>query len=140
MVSPDWPTVREGDTRELCVENLTRSHFVKYAGASGDFNPIHFDQTFASAAGLETVFGQGMFTAGVLSRVAVEWFGPESVCRYAVRFQTRIWPGDDLTCRGRVTKVYQEAGVPHADLALEAVNQKGETLVRGEATVRPWRG
>ena len=72
----DWEALQAGDERSFELEDVTRTHFVRYAGASGDFNPIHHDQTFAEAAGLPTVFGVGMWTAGVLSRVAVEWFGP----------------------------------------------------------------
>lgn len=128
-----------GDEREFKVEDVNRTHFVRYAGGGGDFNPIHHDQTFAEKAGLETVFGMGMFTAGVLSRVPAEWFGPESVKRYAVRFTSRIWPGDTLTCRGRVSKVYEEDGVRHVDLELQAENDKGEALIVAEATVRPWQ-
>lgn len=127
-----------GDEREFQLQDVNRTHFVRYAGGGGDFNPIHHDQTFADKAGLETVFGMGMFTAGVLSRLPAEWFGPESVKRYAVRFTSRIWPEDTLTCRGRVAKVYEENGVPHLDLELQAENHKGEALIMAEATVRPW--
>ena len=130
-MSVDWSALAPGDERHFVVEDLKRFHFVRYAGASGE--------TVARAAGLESVFGQGMFTAGVLSRLPAEWFGPESIRRYAVRFRKRVWPGDSIVCRGRVTRVYDEGGVPHADLALTARNQKDEVLVRGEATVRPWR-
>lgn len=132
-------TAEVGDEREFKVEDINRTHFVRYAGGGGDFNPIHHDQTFAEKAGLETVFGMGMFTAGVLSRVPAEWFGPESVKRYSVRFTSRIWPEDTLTCRGRIAKVYEEDGVRHVDLELRAENQKGEALIVAEATVRPWR-
>jgi len=135
----DWEALQAGDERSFQLDDVTRTHFVRYAGASGDFNPIHHDQTFAEAAGLPTVFGVGMWTAGVLSRVAVEWFGPESVQRYKVRFATRLWPGDTLHCHGRIARVYREDGVPHAELALKATNQKGELLVRGSATVRRWQ-
>ncbi len=133
-----FSSVAVGDEREFQVEDINRTQFVRYAGGGGDFNPIHHDQTFAEKAGLETVFGMGMFTAGVLSRIPAEWFGPESVKRYAVRFTSRIWPGDTLTCKGVVTKVYEEDGVPHVDLNIVAENQKGEALIRAEATVRPW--
>ena len=54
------------------VENLTRTDFVKYAGSSGDFNPIHHDQTFAEASGNPTVFAMGMLNAGLLSRLVAE--------------------------------------------------------------------
>jgi acyl dehydratase len=117
---------------------VNRTHFVRYAGASGDFNPIHHDQTWAEQAGLPTVFGVGMWTAGVLSHVASAWFGPESVQRYVVRFATRLWPGDTIRCRGRIERLYEAQGVPHADLELTATNQKGEVLVFGTATVRRW--
>ncbi len=134
----DWDALKEGEERSFEVPDVNRTHFVRYAGASGDFNPIHHDQTFAEKAGLPTVFGVGMWTAGVLSRVASEWFGPESVRRYAVRFATRLWPDDTIHCRGRIERVYEEQGVPHADLALTATNQKGEVLISGAATVRRW--
>jgi acyl dehydratase len=134
----DWARIEEGEERHFEVPDVNRTHFVRYAGASGDFNPIHHDQTYAERAGLPTVFGVGMWTAGVLSRVASAWFGPESVQRYAVRFATRLWPGDTIRCRGRIERVYEAQGVPHADLDLLATNQKGEVLVSGTATVRRW--
>jgi peroxisomal enoyl-CoA hydratase 2 len=132
-------TARVGDRREFSVPDVNRTHFVRYAGAGGDFNPIHHDQTFAEGAGLPTVFGMGMFTAGVLARVPSQWFGPQNVARFAVRFTSRLWPGDTLTCRGTISRVYDVDGVTHMDMLLEALNQKGETLIEGEATVRPWQ-
>jgi len=137
-VSIDWETLRVGDERRLDVGPFERFHFARYAGASGDFNPLHFDESAARAAGLETVFGHGMLSAGVLSRIPAVWFGPESIHRYSVRFRTRLWPGDTMSCHGRVVRLYERDGRPHADLVLTAKNQKGEVLVRGEATVRRW--
>lgn len=134
-----FDSVKEGDTQQFATPELTRTHFVRYAGAGGDYNPIHHDQTFAEKAGLPTVFGMGLFTAGVLSRVPVEWFGPEAVKRYSVKFTSRVWPGDVVTCKGVVTRVYDEGGVKHVDLNLSATNQKGETLIAAEATCRPWK-
>lgn len=136
----DWTALREGDEHDFEVPDVNRTQFVRYAGASGDFNPIHHDQTFAEKSGLPTVFGIGMWTAGVLSRIPSEWFGPESIRRFQVRFASRVWPDDTIRCQGRITRVYEEDGVPHADLDLSATNQKGEVLIQGSATVRPWRG
>jgi acyl dehydratase len=138
-MSIDWNTLREGEERSFEVADINRTHFVRYAGASGDFNPIHHDQTFAEKAGLPTVFGVGMFTAGALSRVASEWFGPESIKRFQVRFAQRLWPGDTIRFSGKVTRVYEENGLPHAELELLALNQEDVKLVTGEATVRPWK-
>jgi len=136
-----WEDVKEGDALpEIRVEKLTRTDFVKYAGASGDFNPIHHDQTFAEASGNPTVFAMGMLNAGILSRVVTAFAGRPNVRRYKVRFATRAWPGDDVICRGRVTK--KIAGVEKlVEGELEAVNQKGETLITGSfAVALPSRG
>ena len=138
-MSVDWNALKTGQERSFEVPKINRTHFVRYAGVSGDLNPIHHDQTYAEKAGLPTVFGLGMFTAGALSRVVSEWFGPESIQRLKVRFASRLWPGDAMVFSGRIIRVYQEDDVIHADLELTAVNQNGETLVQGEATVRPWK-
>ena len=137
-----WEDVKEGDALpEVKVANLTRTDFVKYAGASGDFNPIHHDQTFAEASGNPTVFAMGMLNAGILSRVVTAFAGRPNVRRYKVRFATRVWPGDDIVCRGRVTKKLAQGGEKLVEGELEAVNQKGETLISGSfVAALPSRG
>src|SRR6266446_171621 len=127
-----WEDVKEGDRLpEVRVDKLTRTDFVKYAGASGDFNPIHHDQTFAEASGNPTVFAMGMLNAGILSRVVTGFAGRPNVRRYKVRFSTRAWPGDDVVCRGTVTRKLEQGGEKLVEGELEAVNQKGETLISG---------
>ncbi len=116
----------------VIVDDLERKHFVKYAGASGDFNPIHYDEPYARGAGNESVFGQGMFTAGVASRVVTDWFGLESIAAFGVRFQSRVFPGDTIVATGELESVRAEEGV--VEVALEATNQHGETLLTGSAT------
>ena len=131
-----WEDVKEGDTLpEIRVDKLTRTDFVKYAGASGDFNPIHHDQTFAEASGNPTVFAMGMLNAGILSRVITGFAGRPNVRRYKVRFQTRAWPGDDVICRGKVTRTLEEGGEKLVEGELQALNQKGETLISGSFVV-----
>ncbi len=125
--------VNEGDELPpLTLTNVSRMDFVRYAGASGDFVPLHYDQTFVEFAGIPTVFAQGMFTAGVLSRCVTDYVGVGQVRRFKVRFTARVWPGDTITCRGRVTKKYRtEAGEGRIEGDLEVVNQKGEAVIRG---------
>jgi acyl dehydratase len=130
-----WEDVKEGEALpEVRVEKLTRTDFVRYAGASGDFNPIHHDQTFAEASGNPTVFAMGMLNASILSRVITAFAGRPGVRRYKVRFATRAWPGDDVVCRGRVTRKLEQNGEKLVEGDLEAVNQKGETLISGSFT------
>src|SRR3954466_13591988 len=88
---------------ELGIGNLSRTHFVRYAGASGDFNPMHHDDTIATQVGNPSVFGHGMLTAGLMARVVKDWFGPEAIKRFQVRFSKQVWPGDTLTCTAKVT-------------------------------------
>ena len=127
-----WDDVKEGEAiPEVRVEKLTRTDFVRYAGASGDFNPIHHDQTFGEAAGNPTVFAMGMLNAGILSRVVTAFVGRQAVRRFRVRFATRAWPGDDVICSGKVTKKFEEGGEARIEGDVAAVNQKGETLITG---------
>jgi acyl dehydratase len=124
--------VKEGDELpSFTVENLTRTDFVKYAGSSGDFNPIHHDQTFAEASGNPTVFAMGMMNAGILSRLVADYAGIENLRRYKVRFATRVWPGDSVTCRGKVTKKALENGEKIIEGEVQALNQKGEVAIQG---------
>jgi len=124
--------VKEGDELpSFTVENLTRTDFVKYAGSSGDFNPIHHDQTFAEASGNPTVFAMGMMNAGILSRLVADYAGLENVRKYRVRFATRVWPGDSVTCKGKVTKKVAENSEKIIEGEIAAFNQKGEVTIQG---------
>ncbi|MGE0683864.1 MAG: MaoC/PaaZ C-terminal domain-containing protein [Candidatus Binatia bacterium] len=124
--------VKEGDELPpFIVENLTRGDFVKYAGASGDFTPLHYDQTFVESAGIPTVFAMGMLNAGILSRLVADYAGIENLRKYKVRFATRVWPGDSITCRGKVTKKAVENGEKIIEGDVQALNQKGEVAIQG---------
>ncbi|WP_408959743.1 MaoC family dehydratase N-terminal domain-containing protein [Natrinema sp. 74] len=122
-----------GDTGPtVVVEDLDRQQFVKYAGASGDFNPIHYDEPYATAAGNESVFGQGMFTAGVASRVVANWFELRDIASFGVRFQSRVFPGDTVVASGEVVDIDEGDGTVETEL--EAWTDDGETLLTGTAT------
>ncbi|MEX2255979.1 MAG: MaoC/PaaZ C-terminal domain-containing protein [Acidimicrobiia bacterium] len=84
---------------------LTRTDFVRYQGASGDFNPIHHDEDFARGAGFPTVFSVGMLQAGILAGYCAEWLGADNVRRFAVQFREQVWPGDRLVCEATVARI-----------------------------------
>jgi peroxisomal enoyl-CoA hydratase 2 len=127
-----FENVKPGDTiPKLVVEGVSRPDFVRYAGASGDFVPLHYDQTFVEAAGIPTVFAQGMFTAGLLSRCLTDYVGAGQVRNLKVRFATRVWPGDTLTCSGKITNKAEANGEKLIEGDLEVVNQKGEPAIKG---------
>jgi acyl dehydratase len=130
-----WEDVREGEElAPVVVGTLTRTDLVRYAGASGDFNPIHHDEEFARLAGNPSVFGHGMLTAGFVGRCVTDFVGVENLRRYRVRFATRVWPGDTITCTGKVTRRYEEQGEKRIDGEVAATNQKGEVAVSGTFT------
>ncbi len=126
--------VNEGDTAPAFSHELTRTDLVQYAGASGDFNPMHSDEVAAQAAGLPSVFGHGMFTMGILGKALTDYVGVGNLKRYSVRFTKQTWPGEKLTTKVTVAKKYEDDGEHRVDLECEVVNQDGEAKVAGSAT------
>jgi acyl dehydratase len=122
----------EGPT--LVVENVDRVDFVKYAGASGDFNPLHVIEPYAKKADNPSVFGQGMLTAGYAAQMLTDWFGVGNLDRFKTRFTAKLWPGDTVTVTGEVVDTDESDGNMHVDTEFAARNQDDETLVTGDAT------
>lgn len=124
-----------GDAHPPFVDKpLSVTDFVRYQGASGDFNPIHHDSAFAAKAGFETPFAVGMFAAGVLANFAADWLGPTNIRRYRVRFAEQAWPGDVLTYSGTVTAVTPRGAFDEVELELAATRQTGSVHIRAWAT------
>jgi acyl dehydratase len=124
--------VEVGAVRELvAVRDLTRTRIVQYAGASGDFNPVHTDERFAvEAAGYPSVFAHGMLTMALAGRVLTDWFGPEALLRYEARFRTPVFPGATLTVRARVESLAEDGT---AAVALTVTDQNDAIVMTGNA-------
>lgn len=124
-----------GDTGpELIIEDIQRKDFVQYAGASGDFNPIHYDQQLANMAGYDGVFAQGMLTAGFAVQAVTNWFGIENIDSYGVRFESQVWPGDTVSAVAEVTAIDMDDGVATVETEISVTNQEGTEVLSGEAT------
>ncbi|PSJ54213.1 MaoC/PaaZ C-terminal domain-containing protein [Mesorhizobium ephedrae] len=120
----------------ITYDPLTRTDFVRYAGASGDFNPLHHDLEFAKAAGLPDVMGHGMLSAGLLASAVVRWFGPDVMRCFAVRFLSPVWPDDVLTARCEIAAERDgENGKRLADLVLSLSRSVDDVVVTGTACV-----
>ncbi|BBG05333.1 MULTISPECIES: MaoC/PaaZ C-terminal domain-containing protein [Pseudonocardia] len=133
--APVAVTVGEERT-EVVVENLRRTQIVMYAGAGGDFNPLHTDEPFATqVAGHPTVMSHGMLVMGLAGQVLVDWFGTANVRRYRARFQAPTWPGDTLTVTARIDEVRAEGDEQLAEVTLTTTNQDGRAVLGGSATV-----
>ena len=127
-----------GDTHEVVVvDGLTRTQIVQYAGASGDFNPLHTDEVFATqVAGYPSVFAHGMLSMAMTGRMLTDWLGDGSLTEFGVRFVGQVWPGDTLTARATVTAVGAGTDGDLVELAVSTVNQSGDEVVAGSATAR----
>lgn len=126
--------VSEGDEAPELSHELTRTDLVMYAGASGDFNPMHHDEVKAKEAGLPSVFGHGMYSAGLLATAVTNWVGIGNLTRYKVRFAKQTWPGETFTTKIVVTAKRKDGDRNLVDLECQLLNQAGEVKVNGEAT------
>lgn len=116
----------------LVNEPLTQIQFVRYSGASGDFNPIHTVEQAGLEAGNNGVIAHGMLIAGLLGRLVTDWVEPRQVRKFAVRFTAISRVGDIITCRGQVVEKVEVAGEARVRGEIEAVDQNGQAKVKGE--------
>ena len=130
--------LKVGDSRsEVVAENLTRTQIVQYAGASGDYNPLHSDEVYVTkVAGYPTVFAHGMLTMGATGRVVTDWVGPDRLLSYGARFEKQVWPGDTLTATATVESIEDTGAGPVATFKVETVNEGGDRVLSGTATAR----
>ena len=107
--------------------------FVRYQGASGDFNPIHHDPAFAQSAGYPGPFGVGMLSAGYMGTYLTDMYGADLVRRLAIQFREQVWPGDVLTAQASVTGVTEHEGERHVQLDIKLLRQTGGAAILGSA-------
>ena len=130
--------LKVGDTyTERLVEDLKRTQIVQYAGASGDYNPLHTDEIFTTkVAGYPSVFAHGMLSMGMTGRMLTNYVGDGRLTKFGVRFTSQVWPGDTLDATATVDAVRKEAGKSFVDLTVTTVNQNGVEVIKGNATAR----
>jgi acyl dehydratase len=130
-----YDAISAGDEAPVLSHVVTRTDLVKYAGASGDFNPMHTDEVAAKEAGLPSVFGHGMFSMGLLGRAVTDWAGAGNLKVYGVRFTKQTWPGETLSTKIVVSGKEEtaEGKIIIAELTLH--NQDGEVKLSGTTRV-----
>ena len=130
--------LKAGDTyEEQVVDDLSRTQIVQYAGASGDYNPLHSDEIFTTkVAGYPSVFAHGMLSMGMTGKMLTNYVGDGRLTKYGVRFTRQVFPGDTLNAKATVEEVREESGQHFVDLVVETVNQNGDTVVSGSATAK----
>jgi acyl dehydratase len=123
-----------GSVAPILSHKLGRTDLVKYAGASGDFNPMHSDEVAAKAAGQPSVFGHGMFSMGLLGSALTAWVGIKNIKSFGVRFTKQTWPDEILSTSIKVTSIEELEGKTLVTMDCSLSNQDGEVKVQGTAT------
>ena len=126
--------LKVGDTyTERLVEDLKRTQVVMYAGASGDYNPVHTDELFTTkVAGYPGVFAHGMLTMGMTGMMLTNYVGDGRLTEFGVRFTNQVFPGDTLDSTATVTAINEGL----VDIEVSTINQQGVEVAKGSAQAR----
>ena len=129
--------LKVGDTHSAqIVDDLKRTQIVQYAGASGDYNPLHTDEPFAVASGYPSVFAHGMLTMGMTGKMLTDYVGDARLTKYGVRFTSQVFPGDTLESTATVKAITERDGKKYAEFDVSTKNQNGVEVVSGYAEAR----
>jgi acyl dehydratase len=132
-MSAELSTLRVGTEIPSLVKHPTTQQLVMWAGASGDYNPIHYDKDFALSRGLTGVVMHGQLGTAFLCQMLSDWYGAKgSLKKINVSYKSFSYPGDTLACRGTVKEVVDNT----VTLDIWVENQKGEKTVTGTAIVQ----
>jgi len=130
--------IQEGEALNPVIKHITQEKINLYAEASGDFNPIHVDESFAAKTPLGGTIAHGMLNLAYVSEMMTSTFGRSwlSGGKLRARFKEPARPGDTLTITGKIDCVEQKDDVSCANCSFECRNQKGEMIVTGETIVK----
>ena len=121
----------------VLTEDLTRTQIVQYAGASGDYNPLHTDATYAQeVAGYPGVFAHGMLTMGMTGRALTDLVGDGRLTAYGVRFTSQVWPGERLVARRHRERSTRRGRRRPRRPRCRDLNAEGVPVISGYATAR----
>lgn len=120
---------------EHAIGPIKHMDLVRYAGASGDFNPIHTDPAMAEEVGLGGTIAHGMYVMAQVGRLSTNWVHPLQVKSFGVKFRGMSRPGEKIICRGKVKRKKEVDGEKLLTVTVEAVNEDNEVKVGGELIV-----
>ena len=131
-----WEDVSEGMELPSVVKEPTTRQLVQYAGASGDFYEIHYDKDFAIGNKLDGPILHGALKSAFLGQLVTDWIGSQGTLkRLQCQYRGMDAPGNPITAKGTVTRVYEEDGQGLVDCTVWLENAEGQNTTPGNATV-----
>ena len=132
-----WEDVKEGTELPPLEKKPTTRQLVKYAGASGDFNEIHYDKDFAQNTGLSGVILHGALKNAFLGQLITDWMGDQGFLKkLSCQYREMDVPGDTLLCKGNVKRKYTDNSEHLVDCEIWIENGKGKRTTKGSATIK----
>lgn len=130
------------DMPEYITVPLSRTHLIRYAGASGDFNPIHHDQTFVNMIGMKNIIAHGMLIMGIVGEAITSWIGNKNLKKFKVRFLSMTEPMDwngfentrdraTIVVKGKVVRIFEENGEKLFECEIIAQDALGSKKLSG---------
>ena len=133
---PHYRDIEEGSEITTLVKHPTTQSLVKWAGATGDYFEIHYDKDFARSMGLPGVIVHGGEILSFLSQMMTDWMGEQGTLKkLGCSYRGIFFPGEDVICKGKITKKYVKDGENYLDCEIWAENPRGERLAPGAAVV-----
>lgn len=121
---------------EIKFDEITQVQLIKYAGAAGDFNPIHTVPSYAIEAGLDGTIAHGMLIMGMLGKLVSDWSGIKDVVKYGVSFKSKTVPGDVLVAKGEIKKITPTDDYNLVDCKVFIEDTNGDVKVEGKITIK----
>lgn len=116
---------------KLVTAPVTHLQLVRYAGASGDFNPLHTDPKIGEMIGTGGIIAHGMLIMGFVGQMLSDYIGPQALKKFGVRFKGMTHLDDEITCTGTITEKYEENGEGCIAGKVQAADQNGDIKVAG---------
>ena len=131
-----YEDVEVGMELPTLTKKPTTTQLVMWAGASGDYNPLHFDKDFAQKLGFKTVLVHGRLKAAFLGQLMTDWIGDEGFLKkLTCQYRGNDFPGDDIIVKGKVTNKYIKDSEHYVECEIWTENPQGERTTPGTATV-----
>jgi acyl dehydratase len=127
-----YEDVQVGDELPKLIKSpVTHVQLVRYAGASGDFNPLHTDPKIGETVGTGGIIAHGMLIMGFVGQLLSDYVGPTALRKFGVRFKGMTHLDDVITCTGTITNKYEADGETRISGKVQAVDQNGDVKVAG---------